>query len=137
MMGWEDCLRKRVAKSVKEDISLITSLAKSSKNRIESAEKLKLDEGTAASKVSLVYDSLREILEALAIKKGYKIYNHECYASFLKEVLKEESKGDEFDEIRKIRNAINYYGKEISPEDARDIMERIKELRIFLNKKYF
>ena len=32
-------------------------------------------------------------------------------------------------ELRKIRNSINYYGKEISIKETEDVLKRIKELR--------
>lgn len=66
----------------------------------------------------------------MAIKAGYKIYNHECYTYFLKEILNESIKGDEFDELRKIRNNINYYGKEISVKEAGEILKRLTKLRL-------
>jgi len=100
-MDWKDCIKKRIAKAVGIDLDLIESLTKTSYNKLLSEEKLSLDSSTSGSKISLAYDSLRELLEALTIKKGFKIYNHECYAYFLKEILEESIKGDEFDELRK------------------------------------
>src|SRR3989338_3792090 len=88
-----------------------------------------MDDITAISKISLAYDSLRELLEALALERGYKIYNHECYTAFLKEVIEKSNVGEEFDEIRQIRNAVNYYGKRLLPEDAHKLIEKIKEIR--------
>ena len=128
-MDWEDCCNKRIAKSVKPDVEMIKSLTKSSKNKLESESKLNMNDVTASSKLSLAYDSLRELLEALALNNGYKVYNHECYSAFLKEIIKESYKADEFDDIRKIRNAVNYYGKEISVEEANEIITKIKNLR--------
>jgi hypothetical protein len=96
---------------------------------LESEEKLELSEITASSKISLLYDSLRELLEALALKNRFKIYNHECYTYFLKEVLNESAKAEEFDELRKVRNSINYYGKEVSIQETKEILKRIKDLR--------
>ncbi len=110
------------------------SLIKSSENKLKSEEKLVMSAVTASSKISLVYDSLRELLEALALKEGYKIYNHECYTAFIKEIIKESDRGDEFDEIRKIRNDVNYYGKEISVEEAENVINRIKNLRVSISK---
>lgn len=128
-MDFNDCLKKRIAKEVKQDDELIKSLLKTSRNKLDSEKKLELSEVTSISKITLLYDSLREVLEALAIKKGYKIYNHECYTYFLKEIVNESSKGDEFDELRKIRNGLNYYGKDISIEEARNVLKRIMRLR--------
>ncbi|MEK6826021.1 MAG: hypothetical protein AABX90_00155 [Nanoarchaeota archaeon] len=77
-MDWKECCDKKIAKNVKLDKNLINSLKKTSENKLKSSEELILNEINAASKVSLAYDSLRELLEALSLKKGYKIYNHEC-----------------------------------------------------------
>ena len=128
-MDWNDCIKKRIAKEVVVDLDLIESLIRTSNNKLISEEKLTLDNSTSGSKISLAYDSLRELLEALAIKKGYKIYNHECYTYLLKEILNESAKGDEFNELRKIRNNINYYGKDTSIIEAKDVLKRIKRLR--------
>lgn len=128
-MDWNECLKKSIAKEVSTDHYLIKSLINTSDKKHKSQEQLTLSETTAGSKVTLEYDALREVLEALAIKNGFKIYNHECYTHFLKEILKESEKGDEFDDLRKIRNSINYYAKEITTKDASNVIERIKKLR--------
>jgi len=122
-----------LAKDIEPDKNMIKSLIKSSNNKLESEKQLEMNEITTSSKLSLSYDSVRELLEALALKTGYKIYNHECYTSFLKEIIKESDKGDEFDAIRKLRNAVNYYGKEISVEDANNIISKIRSLREFVH----
>ena len=131
-MDWKECCNKRTAKQVSPDNDMIQALMKSSKNKLESESKLEMGSVTASSKLSLAYDSLRELLEALALKKGYKVYNHECYTAFIKEVLGESEKGEEFDELRKERNSVNYYGKEIFEEEANATIERIKKLRNFM-----
>ncbi len=133
-MDWEECCKKRIVKNVQEDESLITSLLKSSSNKWQSAENLILNEITAASKISLAYDALRELLESITLRQGYKIYNHECYTSFLKEIMKLSNLGDEFDEVRKIRNAINYYGKEINLEEAQILLDQIQGLILAVQK---
>ena len=71
---------------------------------------------------------MRILLEIIALDKGYKIYNHECYTSFLKEILGMSREADIFDRQRKIRNSINYYGKEISEAESKDIIETSKYL---------
>tara|TARA_Y100000310_G_scaffold327446_1_gene393812 strand:- start:1883 stop:2281 length:399 start_codon:yes stop_codon:yes gene_type:complete len=127
-MDWKECCDRKIAKRVSKDPDLISSLTRSSINKLESEKKLPLNNITASSKISLAYDSLRELLEVLALKNQYKIYNHECYTCFLKEVLKENNKAEKFDEIRRIRNQVNYYGKEISIEEAKESLKKIKTL---------
>lgn len=133
-MDWKECFDKRIVKDVKQDEELISSLKKTSDNKLKSSDLLSLSTTTANSKFILAYDSLREILEALALKNRYKIYNHECYSPFLKEILNESEKGDEFDEIRKARNSVNYYGQEIAIQEAETMILRIKVLRTYLLK---
>ena len=127
-MDWKMCNNKDLVKEIKVDRHLINSLIKSSANKFNSQLLLELNEETASSKISLAYESLRMLLEALAISKGYKIYNHECYCAFLKEILNTSRIGDNFDTLRRIRNSINYYGKEVSTEEAKDILIKLEQL---------
>jgi len=127
-MDWQECNMKKMVKSISADEELLKSLLKTSENKIISAELLVLNDTTANSKISLAYDSLRELLEALALKNGFKIYNHECYTAFLKEILKESSLGDDFDEMRKLRNSINYYGEQVNKEECEKIIKQIKNI---------
>lgn len=128
-MDWNTCLRQREAKPAKPDTEMAASLQKTSANKALSAKLLELKEETAASKISLSYDSVRELLEALALHKGFKIYNHICYTGFLKEIIKETESAEEFDELRMIRNDINYYGKEVSITEAKIVLKRLDNLR--------
>ena len=67
-MDWKECCGKRIAKEVDIDEELISSLGKTSKNKLKSSEELIMNEINASSKVTLAYDSLRELLEALSLK---------------------------------------------------------------------
>lgn len=127
-MDFKECSEKRIIKRVKPDFELCKSLQKSSENKISSAKLLEINETTAASVITLSYDSLRELLEALAIKNGYKIYNHECYTAFLNSILGKEDCAKSFDSLRKLRNSINYYRQEISASDAKTIFEDVGKL---------
>ncbi len=127
-MDWEACKRNYLAKGISPDRNLANSLMASSSKKLHSQSLLRLDDETASSKITLAYDSLRERLEALAVLKGYKIYNHECYCAFLKEVMDQSSLGDMFDSMRKIRNSINYYGKEVSAGEAEPLLGKMERL---------
>ena len=101
-MDWKECNEQGFVKSVSIDKELIKSLKISAQKRYDTAERIDIDETTAGTVVTLFYDSLRELFEAKTVEKGYKIYNHDCYCAFLKEVVKEESLGNAFDKFRKI-----------------------------------
>ncbi|MBL7057087.1 hypothetical protein ISS09_02290 [Candidatus Woesearchaeota archaeon] len=101
------------------------SLEKDSNNKIITTKNIPLKKESTTSIITLLYDSLRQKLESLALKKGYKVYNHECYYSFLNEILSKKDLAEQFNRFRKIRNRINYYGENISLKDA---IELIKEI---------
>ena len=128
-MDWKDCCRKKIVKEVNAEREMINALIKASNNKLSSEKQLYMSPTTASSKLSLAYDSLRELLEALALQESFKIYNHECYTAFLKEIIQESNLEDDFEEIRKVRNAVNYYGKDISVSEAQDIIIEIIKLR--------
>lgn len=128
-MDWNECLIRRLVKKKSLDENLIKSLIKESKKKIKTNNLLQLNEITASTKLCIVYDSLREILEAIAIKKGYKIYNHECYVSFLKEILYLGNESVDFNKFRKARNSINYYAKQIDVDDTKSLIFEILNLK--------
>jgi hypothetical protein len=128
-MDWEECVGKNFAKKTSVDKELIKSLTQSSEKRIVSNNRLELDNITAPTKISIAYESLREILEALAIKKGFKIYNHDCFCAFLRDICKDRSSSLDFNRFRIIRNKVNYYGKDVSLEEAKIIIKEIILLR--------
>jgi len=135
-MDWKECKENKFIKEINIDENLISSLLKSSRAKLESARRLELDEVTASTKISIVYESLREVLEALAIRKGFKIYNHECFCAFLDELCKDNLSSNEFNRFRKIRNQINYYGKQIPVNEAKIIIEEIILLRNKIINKF-
>ncbi|MEK6898762.1 MAG: hypothetical protein AABW79_01560 [Nanoarchaeota archaeon] len=127
-MDWKECLAKKIARPSNIDLELINSLRQTSENKKLSADILPLNETTITSKISLYYDSARELLEAIAISKNFKIYNHECYTCFLKEIVKNEELSQLFDRLRILRNSLNYYGQSITLADGSQTIDELKKL---------
>ncbi len=125
-MDWEECVKKRIVKDVKKDKNLMGSIKEIAEIKIKSAKIL--PKHLVVSKITLLYDALRGYLEALTLENGYKIYNHECYAAFLKEILNKPKEAEEFNKLRKIRNAINYYGRKVNKEEAEEIIKNLLHL---------
>ncbi len=136
-MDWKECNYKRFVKETSIDHPLISSLMVASKKKLDSASRLELDETTSVTKIGILYDSLRGVLEALALMKGFKVYNHECFSAFLNEICKEKSLSMDFDRFRKLRNQITYYGKDLPPQEAKIIIAQIIALRETILSKYF
>ncbi|MFH2021645.1 MAG: hypothetical protein ABIJ34_09645 [archaeon] len=125
-MDLEYFRKKNLVKVVKPDLDLIDALIRTSEKKRLSSDQLELSDITASSKLTLAYDSLRELLEAAAIKSGLKIYNHEAYTPFIQEILKDSNLAVRFDQFRKIRNSVNYYGGDLNSKEAEPLIKEIK-----------
>jgi len=125
-MDWQACIRQRLVKGVKKDEHIITAIRAIADAKIRSAAAL--PDEFFIGKITLLYDALREILESIALGNGFKVYNHECYAAFLKEIMKCSREADAFDSLRKIRNGINYYGKAIRDDEANQVIADLQAL---------
>ncbi len=123
-MDLNDCLRKGLIKRTKIDKELIKSLIEMSGIKETTVKTADVNELTVSAYVSLAYDSLRELLEALCILKGYKVLSHICMGEFLKDVL-DDFDYDDFDRLRWIRNSINYYGEKVEFEQGKEIIDKI------------
>ena len=122
-MDWKECIRQRIAKEAGKDLNLIRSTREIAEIKIKSAEFLPKE--LYIGKITLLYDALREYLEALAVENGYKIYNHECYSAFLNEIMKMPEEAEAFDKLRKARNSINYYGTKVSQKEADQLISEL------------
>lgn len=127
-IDWEDCKKRRIAKEVNVDTGLVNYIIESAGDREKTTNMLPINNTTKETVVSLMYDVLRELLEALSIKRGYKIYNHECYAPFLRSIIGNEDFSRDFDALRLLRNSINYYGRKISLDESKETLNTIKDL---------
>ena len=125
-MDWRECIQQRIVKDVKKDSNLISSMREIAALKIRSADALPKE--LFIGKISLLYDALRELLESTALEHCFKIYNHECYSAFLKEILGLSNEANMFDTLRKIRNGINYYGRMVGEEEAIQILKDLKLL---------
>ncbi len=90
---------------------------------------------SVSSYVSLAYDSLREILEAFCISKGYKVTSHLCLGELLKSLVSDFDFNN-FDRFRYIRNGINYYGTKIDVEQGKEIIKKMFEMKKDMLDRY-
>ncbi|MBI5797775.1 hypothetical protein HZA98_02635 [Candidatus Woesearchaeota archaeon] len=85
--------------------------------------------------MSNYYDVLRSLLEAMVLRDGYKVYSHEAFTFYLREKGENEI-SLKFDRFRKKRNAINYYGENISVEEVKEYSEEMRSIINELKEKY-
>ena len=134
-MRFADFIEKGLVKKISKDKSLARALLQNSEKDIEFLDSLKVNENSVRKIMTNFYDVLRSILEAVSAIKEYKIYSHEAYVYFLQEIG-EELLAIKFDRFRRIRNSINYYGKDISIEETKENIFEIKKMINILIRKY-
>lgn len=127
-MDLDECYRKGSIRKTKIDRGLILSLIEMAEIKEIAVNTAKINEINISAYVSLAYDSLREILEALCISKGYKVTSHICTGELLK-TLAANFEFYEFDRFRYIRNSINYYGIKIDFEQGNELIKKIFSLK--------
>jgi len=107
-MKFSDFIKRKEVRKAEFDPELFKSIVKTAELDLIFLEKVKIDEYSARKIMSNYYDVLRSLLEAMALRDGYKVYSHEAFTFYLRE--KEENEISlKFDRFRKKRNAINYY----------------------------
>ena len=134
-MNIEKLKKVGIIKTVEKDMSLIRSLIRLSENDEKVTKKIKLTDLSARMIILNNYDILRMILEAISIDNGLKIYSHEGYAYFLKE-LNEGIVSGKFDRLRKLRNKLSYYGEDLSVNEVKMIIGDIIGMKNYLKEKY-
>ncbi|MBU1975879.1 MAG: hypothetical protein KKG59_05740 [Nanoarchaeota archaeon] len=124
-------------KRIKPDIKHSESLLKMSMKNIQALDSIELTADNTELQFSDYYKCLRQVVDAIAIRNGYKLRTHEVGTEYLKRIGKGQI-SRKYDRFRKIRNRINYYGAEMSLEHAKatikEINECIAELRGLVGK---
>jgi uncharacterized protein (UPF0332 family) len=135
-MDLNDCKKKGFIKKTAPNTNLIKSLIEMSDSKEITVNRADIDNVSISSYVSLAYDSLREILEAICLTKGYKVLSHLCLGELMRELVKDFD-FTSFDRFRYIRNGVNYYGSKVDLEQGKEIIEKIFLMRASLKKKIF
>ena len=135
-MKFEDFIKEGKVRKATPDRLMANSIIKNTLEDLKFLEMTKITELSKRKIVSNYYDSLRSLLEAISLLNGYKIYSHEAFTYFLKEILNQDALPLKFDRFRKIRNGLNYYGKSIQLSEAIEIIEELKTTINEIIKKF-
>jgi len=134
-MDFDEFLKKGLVRKSPPDFMLARSLFSTAKKDLQFLRSLEINENSSRKIMANYYEVLRSILEAISSIDGFKIYSHEAFTYFLKQ-KEEELLSIQFDRFRKIRNSINYYGKDISIEETKENIKEIEEIIKTLGDKY-
>lgn len=128
--SWKDCLSEYTAIKSTPDAQRAKALIETAKARIKANSAMPVTEENSNFIFEAHYTSALEYLQALVLIQGFRISNHLCIGYYIKDMLKEQKLFTIFDNCRKERNALTYYGKFLRHEIAE---KRIKELKVLID----
>ena len=137
MKEFQAYLKEGKVKKKRIEIAEAQSLITQSKERMADLHHLPLTEKNASFRFEDGYEALREALQAFLALDGYKPYSHEavfCYA--LEQNLLSEAQYHQADRYREIRNDINYRGKIVTVEEAKELIEFVETLLPILENNF-
>lgn len=134
-MDLADCKKKGLIRKTFPDKNRAESLIEVSDTDEKTVLNAKINQQNISSYVAMAYDSLREILEAISLFRGYNVLNHVCLGELLKSLYKDFDFSS-FDRFRYIRNRIKYYGTKIDLKPGKEIISKIFLMKKQLKSKY-
>ncbi len=133
-MNWKECLEKGIITQPGSDQERSNQMLIMADLRLKFWEK-KIPDQFIVLKVEAYYDIIKELIFVHLYKNGYNCTNHLCLIAYLKEKIKDfDFEIQKIDELRKIRNEINYRGLILRKDyfernqlEFKNIIKRLKE----------
>ena len=133
-MSWKECIDEGIISQSTPDEERSNQMLMMANLRLKFWDKKVADEFIVL-KVEAYYDIIKELLFAHLYKNGYNCTNHLCLIAYLKEKIKDfDFETQKIDELRKVRNEINYRGLIIKKDyfernelEFKNIIKRLKE----------
>lgn len=138
MIEWEEAKNQVIKTAIdKEKAKSLYLMSKERKEAVKLLDPLRF----TSIVVEDYYEIIKEYLTALMALDGYKSLSHEVLVAFLKRFYKEFSEQEILfiDEMRKLRNRINYDGFKVKSQywelNRNDILNIIEKLDKILERK--
>ena len=133
-MNWKECFDQSIITKTTPDEERATQMLNMANLRLEFWKSQTEDKYTSL-KVEAYYDIIKELIFAHLYKNGYNCTNHLCLLAYLKEKFQDfDFEIQKIDELRKVRNEINYRGFNVQKDylnrnelEFKNIITKIKE----------
>lgn len=133
-ISWKECVDEGIITKSVPDEERSSQMLMMANLRLKFWDKKVADEFLVL-KVEAYYDIIKELLFAYLYKNGYNCTNHLCLIAYLKEKIKDfDFETQKINELRKVRNEINYRGLIIKKDylernelELKNIIKRLKE----------
>lgn len=137
MKSFQDYLKEGKVHKKTIEIAESRSLFSQAKERLTDLEHLPLTAKNASFRFEDGYEIIREAIQAFLALEGYKPYSHEAIFCFaLENHLLSEAEYYAADRYREIRNDINYRGKIVTLEEAKELISFVRAVLPKLEKVF-
>ena len=142
MMDWEKCIAEKTIKEIEPDKERVRNILKIVEIRQEFWDSLSIiiDDKYSSILIEGYYEIIKELLIAYLNLNGLESSNHECLIRyFQKENPKLNMEAEKMDELRQVRNKIDYRGffvkKEFFDRNKLEYQHVIKLLKKLVKEK--
>lgn len=133
-MSWKECVDGKIITQTVPDKERAHQMLQMANLRFKFWDK-KISDEFSVLKIEAYYNIIQEIIFAHIYYQGYNCTNHLCLIAYLKEKMKDfDFEIQKVDELRRIRNDINYRGLNIQKNylernelEFKNIIKRLKE----------
>ena len=133
-MSWKECTDEKIITKTVPDEERANQMFQMANLRLKFWDNNISNEFNVL-KVEAYYDIIKELIFANLYKNGYNCANHLCLIAYLKEKVNNfDFEIHKIDELRRIRNDINYRGLKIQKDyfernelEFKNIIKRLKE----------
>ena len=120
----ETLVKSGILRTRQIDSERIKSMVKSAEINAKIAISVPLDENSATLIFREIYESVRQLGDAVWWSQGYEPSNHEISIKILKEMdIKEKIKLNFLDRFKKIRHDANYRGFRVTISQAEEMID--------------
>ncbi len=142
MMNWEKCIAEKTIKKIEPDKERVRNMLKMIDTRQEFWDSLSviIDDKYSSILIEGYYEIIKELLTAYLNLNGLESSNHECLVRYFQKQNPELNvEAEKMDELRQIRNKIDYRGffvkKEFFEKNKLEYQHIIKLLKKLIKEK--
>lgn len=125
MTFFEKSLQDGYARKIESDLFRARNLIKAAHETLLTLKEISVKEENCKTLLRELYEAFHQYCEGIGYLQGYKFESHEVIVYYLRDVLGEESISQVFDKYRRLRNDINYYGRDVSLETVKKALQEI------------
>lgn len=134
-MKFEDMIKYGLIRRTIPNEGMIISHIQNAEKNLRYLRSSKIDEYSSRIITTGYYDILRTLIESFVLSEGYRVSTHESLKYYLK-IKGDSILANKFDRLRALRNGIQYYAKDVSPQKAIETKKEVGELIAEVKKKY-